>query len=424
MILTDITTSRWHYVVVVVPHNLKFTDAATLYITGGSNTDGYPGASEEDNEICAVLAVTNGVICTVLFQIPNQPIVFADDPSQQQRSEDALIAWCWHHFIMINSSEPFWLPRLPMVKAAVRTMDTIQTYVAQKFGHNIEKFVVAGASKRGWTTWLTGAVDTRVVGIIPIVMDALDFVENVHHFWRAYGGWTFALSDYYVLNFTMEIDLPNTALMASIIDPVVYASRLTMPKLVIDAGGDEFFMLDDNHFWYNQMAATGETHLLMVQDAEHSMATGLEVVLPAATAFTYAVLTGTPRPTMTWEWYNGTEYGNITLYTSELPLQVNVWHADTIQTERRDWRLVTGQNPCPTITISGDCLQPVLWYRSSATAINDTTYTVTFDAPEEGWRAFFITVSWVEWSMGFKDTAVHEYEMPSDYQHVSHTATG
>ena len=28
-----------------------------------------------------------------------------------------------------------------------------------------------------------------------------------------------------------------------VIDPLVYASRYTMPKLVIDAGGDEFFMV-------------------------------------------------------------------------------------------------------------------------------------------------------------------------------------
>ena len=58
------------------------------------------------------------VTCTVLFQIPNQPIVFADDPSQRQRSEDALIAWTWHHFITINSSEPYWLARLPMTKVS------------------------------------------------------------------------------------------------------------------------------------------------------------------------------------------------------------------------------------------------------------------------------------------------------------------
>jgi hypothetical protein len=36
-----------------------------------------------------------------------------------------------------------------------------------------------------------------------------------------------------------------------------------------------------------------------------------------------------------------------------LRLQVMVRHADTLNETRRDWRLVTGQNPCPTIVISG-----------------------------------------------------------------------
>lgn len=37
--------------------------------------------------------------------------------------------------------------------------------------------------------------------------------------YRAYGGWTFALKDYYALNFTGDIDDPNTTKMLSIVDP-------------------------------------------------------------------------------------------------------------------------------------------------------------------------------------------------------------
>ena len=31
----------------------------------------------------------------------------------------------------------------------------------------------------------------------------------MHHWWRAYGGWTFELVDYYALNFTAMIDIPQ-----------------------------------------------------------------------------------------------------------------------------------------------------------------------------------------------------------------------
>ena len=61
-------------------------------------------------------------------------------------------------------------------------------------GSSLDYYSVAGASKRGWTTWLVGAVDpTRVVAIIPIVLDAINFVAVEKHQWRSYGGWASAL---------------------------------------------------------------------------------------------------------------------------------------------------------------------------------------------------------------------------------------
>lgn len=37
------------------------------------------------------------------------------------------------------------------------------------------------------------------------------------------------------------------------------------------------------------------------------------------------------------------------------PFQVTMWHSDTLQTQRRDWRFVTGSVPCPSnITVDGD----------------------------------------------------------------------
>jgi hypothetical protein len=42
-------------------------------------------------------------------------------------------------------------------------MDATIEFAKQKTGNTIKKFVVAGASKRGWVTWLTSAVDKRVM---------------------------------------------------------------------------------------------------------------------------------------------------------------------------------------------------------------------------------------------------------------------
>ena len=58
-----------------------------------------------------------------------------------------------------------WLVRLAMVKSGVRAMDAIQEFLASPAGGStkVDQFVVAGGSKRGWTTWLVGAVDSRVI---------------------------------------------------------------------------------------------------------------------------------------------------------------------------------------------------------------------------------------------------------------------
>lgn len=80
-----------------------------------------------------------------------------------------MIAFTWYTF-MKDTSKSAYLARLPMTKAVVRAMDTVTSFIGDSLGHNIQEFIVAGASKRGWTTWTTAAVDSRVVGMIPIVM--------------------------------------------------------------------------------------------------------------------------------------------------------------------------------------------------------------------------------------------------------------
>ena len=53
-----------------------------------------------------------------------------------------------------------------MTRAVVRAMDVVQEICASNH-KEVEEFFVAGASKRGWTTWTGAAVDDRVMGIAP-----------------------------------------------------------------------------------------------------------------------------------------------------------------------------------------------------------------------------------------------------------------
>ena len=58
-------------------------------------------------------------------------------------------------------------------------MDAVQALAPQTGGAKPVRFVVAGASKRGWSTWLTAAADARVAGMPLGTLDWLD--------WRALG---------------------------------------------------------------------------------------------------------------------------------------------------------------------------------------------------------------------------------------------
>ena len=119
--------------------------------------------------------------------VPNQPLFFTDSPDKG-RSEDDSIAYS--RVKHCTTKDDTWLVRLAMVKSGVRAMWTaIQEFLATEAGGKIkvDHFVVAGGSKRGWTTWLVGAVDKRVVAIMPMVIDALNSEVITKHHFEAYG---------------------------------------------------------------------------------------------------------------------------------------------------------------------------------------------------------------------------------------------
>lgn len=62
---------------------------------------------------------------------------------------------------------------------------------------------------------------------------------------------------------------------------------------------DEFQQADDTHYWWNDMPEP--KHFLLAPNAEHSMATGIFLVVPAIGAFLQAHLHKNPVPTFTWK---------------------------------------------------------------------------------------------------------------------------
>jgi len=391
----------WHWLVVIVPHDVVVNrSTAFLYITGGDNRDtsthGIPDDKSEDLFVAASIAVSSRTPAAVLFQVPNEPIRFPVDPFHENRVEDAAIALTWWYYLQ-HTDQPYWILELPMTKAGVRALDAMQGILPKYIGGgNVTNFYVAGASKRGWTTWLVGAVDKRVSAIIPIVLDALNVVDFAKRQWRMYGAWSFALTDYWKMNITQDWDEPAMTKLMQIIDPWYYLDRLTMPKFAVNAVGDEFQMPDDQRHWGHD--TVGPMHYMLVKNAEHSLATGVFEVLQGVGAFTQALVNGQTPPTYTWH-YNETN-GDITVNTPVPPSKITVTWSDSaegVSTGRRDFRWAAlNVSFCP-VKIFGACVRPLLWTTSDTeglTQLNETAWRVHMEPPPQGWRAFTMELHW------------------------------
>lgn len=297
-------------------------------------------------------------ITSAMFQIPNQPMVFHTDPIQKQRHEDAVVGYTWLEFFR-NISRSEVLLHLPMTKAAVRGMDTLQHFCKHQGLADLKKFVVAGASKRGWTTWLVGSVDTRVKAVIPVVMDLFYLQENLVRHYQSLGGWSFAFDDYYQLNLTRYINTPLMSRMSEIIDPAVYIKYLDrIPKLVVGTTGDEFFLLTDDHLWWNKFNPNNIWRLL-IPNAEHTLDTGILTTIEGVSGFYDAILSDSYIPIMNWEFSN-----HLKIFLKDFPKQAYIRQANTISyftNHRRDFRLVVSPQNCSFLKIQEYCIQPILW---------------------------------------------------------------
>ncbi len=233
-----------HQITIVIPQvGLDTTDTAVLLISGGGNGRTPP---TEVEPVVGAAAVATGAVLAVVSQVPNQPLFFTDE-TNRGRTEDEILAYSLDKALDTGDME--WAVHLAMTKAAVRAMDTVQEFTAGK-GKRIDDFLVLGGSKRGWTTWLTAAVDPRVKAIVPASIDMLNLGQQFIHHWEAYGFYAPALNDYVEFDLPCRMQTPEGRALLQVVDPYAYRDRYTMPKLILNATGDQFFTTDSSRFYY------------------------------------------------------------------------------------------------------------------------------------------------------------------------------
>ncbi len=367
--LTEAEVDRplWtHWLMVVEPDEIR-SDHGFLYISGGRNGGDPP---EQANPLALQPALATGSFTAELRMVPNQPLTFVGD-DYGERVEDELIAYGWDKFL--QGEDPIWLARLPMTKAAVRAMDTMTAFAASEDGggNDVNRFVVAGGSKRGWTTWTTGMVDERVVAIAPIVIDMLNLEPSFIHHWKAYGFWAPAVGDYEREGIMDWFGDPRYLELQQIVEPYQHLEKLDMPKYLINATGDQFFLSDSSQFYFDDLV--GEKHLRYVPNTEHSL--GGSDAAVGFLAFYQAILEDVERPDVDWSVEADEMGGSITAWVTNgmEPSQVLLWQASNEET--RDFRVDTiGRS----------------WTSTAVEPGADGRWTGAIDTPERGWTAFYL----------------------------------
>lgn len=264
----DNSNEWWHWISVIVPDNLE--KSTSMMVIGSGSTQDFSlerYGNKKTNSQYLKAALTTKSIISEINNVPFQPINFSGD-NKLGRYEDDLIAYSWRQFLEGGAKDSEWLPRFPMTRAVVRAMDVVQE-ISNEINNPVDSFFVTGASKRGWVAWTTAIADDRVMGIAPVVIDLLNLYPSFQHHWKVYGEWSPAIDDYVkedIMNWTESKEYEK---LIEITDPYSYRFSLNMPKYIINASSDEFFVTDSWQFYWDDLV--GEKHLQYLPNAGHGL---------------------------------------------------------------------------------------------------------------------------------------------------------
>jgi len=250
----------------------------------------------------------------------------------------------------------------------VRAIDAAREFLYSPAGgsRNLENFIVMGASKRGWTSWLTAAVDPRVVGVVPIVIDVLNTNKFMVQHIESYGFWAISLYDYYYNKITTRIGSPELNKLLENEDPYFFRDKLTMPKYMVNATNDQFFLPDGSQNYFDDLK--GEKYLRYVANADHSLR-GSDW-LEGIAAYVASLRSRSERPSFTWQ-FEGED--SIRVQSKQAAQKVLLWQATN--PTRRDFRQETIGK---------------VWTSSELTDQGNGVYVGKVSKPATGYTAFYI----------------------------------
>jgi PhoPQ-activated pathogenicity-related protein len=313
-----------HRLYLIKPEKLDHPGFCTIFNTGGRGAD-------KDVLMGTTIAKQSGCWFAMLFGIPNQPL--------WDKTEDALVVHTWVEFMKSfakdGKGDESWPLHFPMAKAVIKGMDAVQACAKQAGEPSIDGFMVCGASKRGWTTWLVGASkDPRVKAIAPMVIDTLNVAKQGPHQLEMLGKPSEQIKDYTFAGMFDALKTPAGKRLLELEDPWSYRARLTMPKLIVNGTNDRYWAQDALNLYWDDLE--GPKWVLYVPNSGHALEDRSRV-LDTLCAFARSVATGAAFPKVTWR-YEAKPDGGVTLaLTSDVPLEeARLFHAESKSKDFRD----------------------------------------------------------------------------------------
>ena len=358
--------------------------------------------------VVADVVAEAGMVVAELKDIPNQYLTFHDGVP---RKEDEIIAFSFLEEMKTASKDKTfeveqWPALFPMVKATVRAMDAISEFIHELSPEPIANtnFILTGASKRAWTSWLTAALDQRVTAIVPIVFDALNINMNMRRAFEVYQGWPEALVSYYdeATPFLSFLEEPSAKAILEQVDPWYYKESLQMPKYILTASQDEYFLPNGTEFYLedlpgsNYMRTLPNTGHMFVDSTNRAAVVSM---LRSIMAFVGPVSQRALPPHFSWHSLNDFEVNAV---YDKPPLAITLWQAFSDVPDfrkpktRNNGPFYKGQdisNICKKQKAEGsydDCYISAE-KKSSQPDMNWTAWFVEFRFDNDSWPDFIVT---------------------------------
>jgi PhoPQ-activated pathogenicity-related protein len=361
-----LTSQKWkditwrHQLFILKPSELSSPSQGLLMIAGGRWRDELAAAPREGETLpreATTLALAAAKLkspIAVLLHVPQQPIL-------DGMVEDQIIAYTFEKYLDTGDGE--WPLLLPMTKSAVRAMDAVQEFCRKEWDLGVKHFTVTGASKRGWTTWLAGAVDSRVTAIAPMVIDVLNMQDQMKHQLATWGKYSEQIEDYTRRRIQQRADTPEGRALNAIVDPYSYRSLLKQPKLLLLGTNDRYWPLDALNVYWDGL--TGDKYVTYVPNNGHGLK-DMSRVLGGIFAIHRAAAGEIKLPKLTWDLEEKDGHLNLAIRCDQKPKAVSAW---TAASSTRDFR-------------------PAEW-KSAATTLEGGVYRYRLSVPEKGFAALF-----------------------------------